>query len=91
MVRRRVVVTGLVQGVFFRDACRRTAVGHGVAGWVRNRADGGVEAVFEGPAERVEQLLAWVRHGPPAARVDRVEVAEEEPAGAVGFAVLPTR
>ncbi|WP_175609311.1 acylphosphatase [Streptacidiphilus griseoplanus] len=90
MVRRHVVVSGEVQGVFFRDTCRRTAAEHGVSGWVRNRADGTVEAVFEGPPEAVERVVAWSRQGPPAARVEQAEVVEEEPEGLTGFAVLPT-
>jgi acylphosphatase len=86
-VRRRVVVSGRVQGVFFRDSCRREAAALGVAGWVRNRADGRVEAVFEGDADAVERLVAWCRSGPSRADVDAVEVHEEAPAGERGFAV----
>jgi acylphosphatase len=87
VIRRRVVVHGLVQGVFFRDATRRRAGRYGVAGWVRNTREGTVEAVFEGPPEGVEQLLAFVREGPRGARVDRVDVADEEPEGLTGFGV----
>jgi acylphosphatase len=86
-VRRRVVVSGRVQGVFFRDACRREATAAGVAGWVRNRADGRVEAVFEGAPAAVERLVAWCRSGSPRAAVDAVEVHDEPPEGARGFAV----
>ena len=64
MIRRRVLVSGLVQGVFFRDTCRRTAVAAGVRGWVRNLADGRVEAVFEGEAEAVQRLVEWAHEGP---------------------------
>jgi len=81
VVRRRVVVSGLVQGVFFRDSCRREAMAHGVAGWVRNLPDGRVEAVLEGEPEPVERVAAWMGHGPSRARVDTVEVSEEEPGG----------
>jgi acylphosphatase len=87
VIRRRVVVQGEVQGVFFRDTCRRLAVGAGVAGFVRNRADGAVEAVFEGDDAAVEELVRWCRQGPRSARVDSVDVAAEEPTGAQGFAV----
>ena len=88
MLRRRVVVNGRVQGVFFRDSTRREARRRGVAGWVTNRADGSVEAVFEGEPEAVEALVAWAHRGPVRARVDGVTVAEEEPAGEVGFRVV---
>jgi acylphosphatase len=87
MIRRRVIVHGLVQGVFFRDSTRRLAQRHGVAGSVSNRPDGGVEAVFEGEAEAVERLVAFSREGPRGAQVDSIEVTEEEPEGLSGFAV----
>ena len=88
MVRQRVVVHGRVQGVLFRDSCRQQATVHEVSGWVRNRADGAVEAVFEGEREAVETLTAWCRRGPLHAQVDRVDVAEEQPTGERGFEVL---
>ena len=84
-VRRRVVVHGRVQGVFFRDTAGREASRHGVAGWVRNTAEGTVEAVFEGAREDVERLIGFAHEGPPAAEVERVEVFEEEPEGLEGF------
>jgi len=87
MIRRRVIVRGLVQGVFFRDSTRRLAQRHGVSGWVANRADGAVEAVFEGQADAVERLVAFSREGPRGAQVESVEVTEEEPEGLSGFAV----
>jgi acylphosphatase len=87
MIRRRVIVRGLVQGVFFRDSTRRLAQRHGVSGWVANRGDGAVEAVFEGEADAVERLIAFSRKGPRGAQVDSVEVTEEEPTGLSGFAV----
>lgn len=87
MIRRRVVVHGRVQGVFFRDTLRRDAVAHGVSGWARNRADGTVEAVFEGAPEAVEALVTTCHKGPRGARVDRVDVSDEAPAGLVGFRV----
>ena len=87
MIRRRVVIHGHVQGVFFRDSTRRLAEREGVAGWVRNRPDGAVEAVFEGEPEAVERLVRFAREGPRDARVEGAEVAEEEPEGLRGFGV----
>jgi acylphosphatase len=87
VIRRRVVVHGRVQGVFFRDSTRRHARQHRVAGWVANRPDGAVEAVFEGEADAVERLVAFSRKGPRGAQVESVEVSEEEPEGLSGFAV----
>jgi acylphosphatase len=86
-VRKRVVVRGEVQGVFFRDSCRRQAVVNGVNGWVRNRSDGAVEAVFEGDEAGVRGLVAWCRTGPPRARVKTVDVTDEPPQGETRFAV----
>ena len=87
MIRRRVVVHGRVQGVFFRDTLRRLALEQGVAGWVRNREDGTVEAVFEGEPEAVEAVVSFMRSGPSSADVEDVEVNEEEPEGLTGFSV----
>jgi acylphosphatase len=87
VIRRRVIVHGMVQGVFFRDSTRRLANQHAVAGWVENRWDGTVEAVFEGEQEAVERLVRFVHEGPRGAEVDRVEVTEEEPEGLSGFGV----
>ena len=87
MIRRRVVVHGLVQGVFFRDSVRRRASSAGVSGWVRNTWSGTVEAVFEGEQAAVEALVAFCREGPRGARVDRVEVTEEQPEGLSGFTI----
>ncbi|MFC7277222.1 acylphosphatase [Paractinoplanes rhizophilus] len=87
MVRRRVLVSGVVQGVFFRDTCRRVAGQQGVAGWVRNLRDGRVEAVFEGTAENVDRLVAWSRRGPADAEVTGVTVAEEPPEGLTAFEI----
>lgn len=86
-IRRRVWVSGRVQGVAFRASLRRTARGAGVAGFARNLADGRVEAVLEGAPAAVEAVLAWCHAGPSHARVDRVEVREEAPEGFVDFAV----
>ena len=87
-VRCRVLVSGRVQGVFFRDTCRRMAERHGVNGWVRNLPDGRVEAVFEGPAEEVRRLVEWSRHGPRSAMVENVDVQAEQPEGVTGFRIL---
>ena len=86
-MRRRVVVHGYVQGVFFRDTTRRLALEHGVAGWARNTWEGTVEAVFEGEPDAVERLVAFVHEGPRGAAVERVEVFEEPEEGLRGFAV----
>lgn len=87
MVRRRVIVRGFVQGVFFRDSTRRLAQQHGVSGWVANRPDGAVEAVFEGDEGDVERLVAFARTGPRGAQVQSVDLREEEPEGLSGFSV----
>jgi acylphosphatase len=79
VVRKRVVVEGRVQGVGFRVACAHAARSAGLAGQVRNLPDGRVEAVFEGPADAVDSLVVWCRHGPTSARVRRVQVTEEPP------------
>lgn len=83
----RVVVEGLVQGVGFRESCRHEAARHGVGGWVRNRSDGTVEAVFEGPDDAVGAMVAWCGHGPPWSDVKNVTSAAEPPAGESGFTV----
>ena len=88
MVRRvRVVVSGAVQGVWYRSSCAERARALGLAGWVRNWPDGSVEATFEGPDDRVEAALIWCRAGPPLARVEALEVAEEAPIGEIGFRI----
>jgi acylphosphatase len=88
VIRRRVLVHGHVQGVFFRDTTRRLAVQRGVAGWVRNRAGGTVEAVFEGEQDSVEALVRFCGHGPAGASVARLEIAEEESEGLTGFRIV---
>ena len=87
MIRRRVVIHGRVQGVFFRDSTRRLAQQHGVEGWVANRGDGAVEAVFQGDEDAVERLVAFSRKGPRGAQVESVEVEEENPEDLRGFRV----
>jgi acylphosphatase len=86
-VRKRVVVHGQVQGVFFRDTTRREAKQRGVAGWVTNRPDGAVEAVFEGDPEAVERMIEFSRRGTRGAQVEHVDVSDEEPDGLSGFSV----
>jgi acylphosphatase len=88
IVRRRVIVTGRVQGVWFRDSIRALAAQHGVAGWARNRIDSSVEVVLEGPETAVSTLLAFCRKGPPRAEVLTVQEAVEQPEGLRGFKIL---
>jgi acylphosphatase len=87
VIRRRVVVHGRVQGVFFRDTARRRAQQRGLAGWITNRWDGAVEAVFEGEPDAVDSLVRFMHEGPRGAEVERVEVHDEEPDGLAGFNV----
>ena len=87
VVRRRVVVHGRVQGVYFRGTTRREAERRGVAGWVCNRADGAVEAVFEGEPGAVEAMVDFCENGPRGADVGDVETSEEPPEGLRGFDV----
>ena len=86
-VRRRVVVHGNVQGVFFRDSARREAGSRGVAGWVTNRPDGAVEAVFEGDPDDVAALVEFCRRGPRSADVRDLDVTSEDPEGLTDFQV----
>ena len=78
---------GRVQGVFFRDSVRERARAHGVAGWIRNRSDGAVEAVLEGRPDNVERVVRFVKVGPRQASVEQVEVTGEEPEGLSGFEI----
>ena len=87
-IRKRVIVEGRVQGVFFRDSTRRRARELGLSGFVRNLPDGGVEAVFEGEPSAVAEAVTWIRRGPPYARVRHVEIRDEEPSGELsGFTI----
>jgi acylphosphatase len=86
-VRRHVIVKGNVQGVFFRDSTEQEASSKGVSGWVRNRDDGTVEAVFEGDEGDVASMVVSVGLGPPEARVETVEAHDEQPEGLQGFVV----
>jgi acylphosphatase len=87
VIRARAVISGRVQGVFFRAEARARARSLGLAGWVRNLPDGNVEAVFEGLEEQVRSMLRWCEEGPSGARVDAVDVTWEHPAGSKGFEV----
>lgn len=86
-VRRRVVVSGRVQGVWFRDSCRKRAELEGLAGWVRNLPDGRVEASFEGEVTAVDALVDWCREGPRLAQVSDVELFDESPQHDSGFVI----
>ncbi|UCH23766.1 MAG: acylphosphatase [Deltaproteobacteria bacterium] len=81
MVRAHVIIAGRVQGVFFRLETQRAAERYGVSGWVRNKRDGTVEAVFEGDQTRVDSILKWCQQGSPAAAVERVDLTWEEHTG----------
>ena len=87
MKRAHVVVHGGVQGVFFRVETRDRAGSLGLGGWVRNAADGSVEAVFEGEDERVRSMVDWCGRGPRGAHVDEVDVTWEDPQGELGFSI----
>jgi acylphosphatase len=82
------VISGRVQNVFFRATLADYARELGLAGWVKNRPDGRVEAVLEGPAHDVERVVRWSHTGPPRARVDAIEATDEAPSGERGFSVL---
>ncbi len=89
IVARRVVVGGRVQGVWFRESCRREAQAAGVSGWVRNLDDGRVEAWLEGSPDAVEAMTGWCRQGPPRAVVTAVTVEDRQPEGHGSFRVTP--
>jgi len=87
MIRRRVIVHGRVQGVYFRADCASQAHAHGVSGWVSNQPDGTVYAELEGPPEDVDAVIAWCHTGSPRAAVTRVDVTPLDPTGETGFSV----
>ena len=89
-IRVHLLISGRVQGVTFRESAREVAQRLGLGGWVRNRRDGRVEAVFEGPSLAVERAVAWCREGPPGAWVSGVDVEPEEPVGERGFRIRGT-
>lgn len=82
--RMRLIIEGRVQGVWFRESTRREAERLGVRGWVRNRREGTVEVLAEGPKENVRKLVDWCHHGPPSARVMRVNETAESFQGECG-------
>ena len=88
MIRRRLLVSGRVQGVFYRDSCKSTAESAGVAGSARNLPDGRVEVILEGETDAVNEVIEWCRSGTAQSRVESVEVSDEEPAGARSFRIL---
>jgi acylphosphatase len=87
VVRVRVIVSGRVQGVWYRESCRETAAIAGVSGWVRNNADGTVEAALEGEPGAVDRVVSWMRSGPRSAVVTKVDISSETPLGERGFVV----
>lgn len=87
MVSVRVTVSGRVQGVWYRQSCADVAIAAGVHGWVRNKSDGTVEAMLEGGAGAVEQVISWMRVGPSRAVVEDVRVTDEPPTGATSFVI----
>lgn len=86
-IRNRLLLTGRVQGVFFRDSIRELARSEGVGGWACNRSDGAVEMVLEGSEEAVARVIAFCQHGPEQARVHDVEIDVEEPEGLTEFEI----
>lgn len=84
-IRRRLLVSGRVQGVFYRDSCRREVEEKGIAGSARNLPDGRVEVILEGDEDAVERMTEWCRQGSQAARVDSVVVEDQEPQGESSF------
>jgi acylphosphatase len=89
-VTRRLAITGLVQGVWYRESMRREAERLGITGWIRNRPDGSVEALVQGSADAVESITRWARRGPEHARVERVEAFAAESERLSAFEKRPT-
>jgi acylphosphatase len=87
MIRRRVIVEGHVQGVFFRQSCQRKAIAMGIAGWIRNNSDGTVEAALEGDPDDVERIVSWMRVGPTGAVVTGVKISDEDLLGEHTFRI----
>ncbi len=86
-IRRRLLVRGTVQGVFYRDSTRDAARNEGVSGWAANRSDGTVEVVLEGPPDAVESVVGYCRQGPSSAHVESVDEHRETPEGLTGFRI----
>lgn len=87
MIRRRVIVEGHVQGVFFRQSCQREALAAGIAGWIRNNNDGSVEAALEGGPDGIERIISWMREGPGGAVVTGVKIIDEDLLGEQTFRI----
>jgi acylphosphatase len=87
MIRRRIIVKGRVQGVFFRQGCQREAVAVGVTGWIRNNYDGSVEAALEGAPDAIERVVSWMRVGPSEAVVTDVNIIDEALVGEHTFRI----
>ena len=87
---KRLLVTGVVQGVGYRASFERQAVALGLRGWVRNRRDGSVEAEVDGDAAAVDAIIKWARQGPPASRVDNVAITDAVTPADGAFRILPT-
>ena len=85
------IISGRVQGVGYRDSMRAQALRLGLSGWVRNRSDGSVEAMIQGPSEAQQAMLEWVRRGPPLARVENVNTSVAPDQDFSGFRRLPTQ
>jgi acylphosphatase len=90
IITRRLSIHGKVQGVYYRASAQTEGTRLHLRGWVRNRHDGSVEALVSGPAPVVEEFITWARNGPPAARVDRIDISDAEPPAAESFAVRPS-
>ncbi|MCB1906948.1 MAG: acylphosphatase [Rhodocyclaceae bacterium] len=90
MICRHLLIRGKVQGVYYRVTAQTEAVAQGLTGWVRNRSDGRVEAVVNGPELAVRAFIDWAYHGPPAARVEDIEVAESDDSGHSEFSLRAT-
>ncbi len=84
-IRIHLIIEGRVQGVWFRESARQEAIRKGIVGWVRNRSDGTVETIAEGPFDRIQGFVSWCEQGPPSARVDRVHQKEEVWTGEFSF------
>ncbi|HRP96958.1 MAG TPA: acylphosphatase [Rhodocyclaceae bacterium] len=90
IVSRRLTIHGRVQGVYYRATAQETALRLNLAGWVRNRRSGTVEAVVSGPEAAVDAFIAWAHEGPPAARVERIDIADADAPDAGSFEQRPT-
>ena len=87
MIRRRIIVTGRVQGVSYRASARRAALALGVSGWAQNLPDGSVEVIAEGAEQPVHDLIEYLKSGPSLANVESIAVSDEPPCGESGFEI----